>query len=290
MPTPNRSSNYRLLLFTLATFFLGDLQSVTAAAFGSAVGLELESVSGELHRDMAATLEKVHGWGFRSVELVGDYGLSPDALKSELAVHHLKAASAHFPYAKFRDAPDQLAAEGAALGISLMGCPSLPQRDALDKAGCDDAIAVFNRAGEILAKRGIKFFYHPHGYEFKPFGQGTLFDYLVRNTNPQYVHFQMDIYWIVHAGQDPVQLLERYPNRWISMHLKDMRKGAPTGVFNGQVKRGDFAPIGHGQIDVVGAMRVARRLGITSYFIEDESSSPDTGIPESLRYLNAVSW
>ncbi len=188
------------------------------------------------------------------------------------------------------DSPLQLAEEANALGLTAIGCPSMPQRDALDEAGCRSAIALFNRAGKILAEHGVRFFYHPHGYEFKPFGQGTLFDLLVTNTDPRCVHFQMDIYWIVHAGQDPVKLLERYPDRWISMHLKDMRKGAPTGLFNGNINRKDFVPIGQGQIEIVSAMRLAQKNGVQSYFIEDESSSPETGIPQSMRFLNSVSW
>lgn len=264
--------------------------TVGASPFPVPVGLELESVSGPLHKDMKGTLEEVHKWGFTTVELVGDYKLSPEALKTELASHHLKATSAHFPYAAFRDNPEHIADEASALGLPIVGCPSLPQRDALDEKGCRDAIEMFNRAGKILSQRGIQFFYHPHGYEFKPFEDGTLFDLLVKGTHPQDVHFQMDIYWIVHAGQDPIKLLQRYPDRWVSMHLKDMRKGAPVGVFNGNIDRKDFVPIGEGQIDVAGIMRAANKLGVKSYFIEDESSSPESGIPLSLKYLGSKSW
>ena len=263
---------------------------VAAEPFKEPVGLQLESVNGPLRKDMAATLEKVHGWGFTEVELVGDYKLSPSALKAELAEHKLKAVSAHFPYATFRDAPEKLAEEAKALGLVTIGCPSVPQHDAFDEAGCREAAEMFNHAGQIMSEHGITFFYHPHGYEFKPFGQGTLFDLLVTNTNPKYVHFQMDIYWVVHAGQDPIKLLKRYPNRWVSMHLKDMRKGAPTGIFNGTINRKDFVPIGQGQIDIVGAMQLAHKLGVKSYIIEDESNSVDTGIPQSLSFLNSVAW
>lgn len=264
--------------------------SVTAEPFKTPIGLQLESVNGGMHKDMAGTLEKVHNWGFTEVELVGDYNLSPSALKAELAEHKLKATSAHFPYATFRDAPDKLAEEAKALGLVTIGCPSLPQHDALDESGCRAAAEMFNHAGQIMSEHGVKFFYHPHGYEFKPFGQGTLFDLLVTNTNPKYVHFQMDIYWIVHAGQDPIKLLKRYPDRWVSMHLKDMRKGAPTGIFNGTINRKDFVPIGQGQIDIVGAMKLAYKFGVKSFIIEDESSSADTGIPQSLTFLKSVTW
>jgi sugar phosphate isomerase/epimerase len=261
-----------------------------AAEFPDPVGLQLESFSGPMHDKRGATLEKVRKLGFKYVELVGDYGQTPDKLTEELSAHGVKATSAHFPYARFRDDPKGVAAECAALGLTLAGCPSLPQRDDVDEKGILAAAAMFNRAGEAMAAQGLKFFYHPHGYEFKPRGQGTLFDLLMEKTDPRYVHFQMDVYWIVHAGVDPVKLLKRYPDRWVSMHLKDMRKGAPTGLFNGNVNRPDFVPLGHGQIDIKEVMRTAHEIGVRSYFIEDESASPDTGIPLSLQFLRTTTW
>ncbi len=263
---------------------------VAAAEFPDPVGLQLESFSGGMHNNRADTLEKVHHLGFKVVELVGDYGQSPENLKAELRAHGLAATSAHFPYARFRDDPKSVATECAALGLTLAGCPSMPQRDDLDEEGVLKAAEMFNRAGKAMAERGIKFFYHPHGYEFKPHGQGTLFDLLMEKTDPKFVYFQMDIYWIVHAGVDPVKLLKRNPDRWVSMHLKDMRKGAPTGEFNGHVNRPDFMPLGRGQIDIMGVMRTAHQIGIRSYFIEDESSSPDKGIPQSMQFLRMAAW
>lgn len=243
-----------------------------------------------MHQDRAVTLNKVRNLGFKYVELVGDYGQSPAELKKELGGRSLVATSAHFPYAKFSDDADGLANEAAALGLTYIGCPSLPQRDDLDEQGVLAAATVFNHAGEAMTARGLKFFYHPHGYEFKPYKNGTLFDLLVEKTNPEFVHFQMDVYWIVHAGQDPVQLLQRYPNRWVSMHLKDMKKGAPTGLFNGHLNHSDCVPLGQGQIDIVKVIETAHQIGVRSFFIEDESASPNKGIPQSLQFLRTAKW
>jgi sugar phosphate isomerase/epimerase len=263
---------------------------VAASEFPSPVGLQLESFNGGMHNERSNTLDKVHRLGFKAVELVGDYGLSPDELKAELKSHGLAATSAHFPYTRFRDDPKGVAAECAALGLLLAGCPSMPQRDDLDEQGVLKAAEMFNRAGEAMSAKGLKFFYHPHGYEFKPHGSGTLFDLLMEKTDPKLVYFQMDVYWIVHAGVDPVKLLKRNPDRWVSMHIKDMRKGTATGEFNGHVNRPDFVPLGRGQIDIVSVMRTAHEIGVKSYFIEDESSSPDKGIPQSVQFLRTVAW
>jgi sugar phosphate isomerase/epimerase len=261
-----------------------------AQSYTGSTGLQLESVSGQLKQNMSGTLEKVHNFGFKYVELVGDYNLSPAGLKAELQAHDLTAVSAHFPYARFRDDPEGLAREAKALGLEFVGCPSLPQREALDEKGCRDAIAIFNRAGEIMAKQGIKFFYHPHGYEFKPFGNGTYFDLMMAETKPEFVHYQMDVFWIVHAGQDPVKVLQKFPGRWVSMHLKDMRRGTPVGGFGGHSDQKSFVALGRGEIDMPGVLRTAQQQGVKWYFIEDESAVPDAQIPVSLRYLRTVKW
>jgi sugar phosphate isomerase/epimerase len=282
---------YHCFLAGLLAFSAGVLPSRSADdSFSDRIGLELQSLNKTIRKDMSGTLEKAHNFGFKYVELVGDYNLSPAALKAELQAHHLVATSVHFPYEKFRDNPEAVATEAVALGLTYAGCPTIPQRDALDEQGCRDAITVFNHAGEVLAAHGIKFFYHPHGFEFKPSGDGTLFDLLVAKTDPKFVHFQMDIFWIVHAGQDPVKLLERYNTRWISMHLKDMKKGAPTGLFTGKTAAANFVAIGQGRIDVPGVLRAARKIGITSYFIEAESATPEHEIVESVQYLRELKW
>jgi sugar phosphate isomerase/epimerase len=282
-------TSFRIAALALVMAFATG-QTCRSESFSGQTGLQLESVSGALKQNMSATLERVHNFGFKYVELVGDYNLSPDALKAELHAHGLTAVSAHFPYAKFRDDPEGVAREAAALGLSYAGCPSLPQRDALDEKGCRDAIAVFNRAGEAMSKQGVKFFYHPHGYEFKPHGDGTYFDLIMSETKPEFVHFQMDVFWIVHAGQDPVKLFQKFGDRWISMHLKDMKAGTVTGGFNGHAEKAAFVPLGRGQIDMPAVLREANKLGIQWYFIEDESAHPEAQIPISLIYLRDVKW
>ena len=96
------------------------------------------------------------------------------------------------------------------------------------------AITVFNKAGKVLKENGLSFCYHPHGYEFRPYQDGTLFDYLVKNLNPEYANFEMDVFWIKHPGQEPVALLEKYKGRFKLMHLKD-RKPGTEGNQNGEL-------------------------------------------------------
>jgi sugar phosphate isomerase/epimerase len=95
----------------------------------------------------------------------------------------------------------------------------------------------------------------------------------------------MDIFWVVHAGQDPVHLLWKYRFRWELMHLKDMRKGTPTGLLTGESDVTNCVPLGTGMIDWPPILRAAQKAGVQWYFIEDESPLSEDQIPQSLVYL-----
>ena len=149
---------------------------------------------------------------------------------------------------------------------------------------------MFNRAGEALAKEGIQFFYHVHGFEFQPHGKGTLLDLLFAETDSKHVAFEMDVLWIVFPGQDPVKLLEQYGRRWQLMHLKDLRKGVATGSLSGGTDLTNDVALGAGQVNWAAVLQAARKAGIKHYFIEDESPTVEDQIPQSLKYLKTVRW
>ena len=147
---------------------------------------------------------------------------------------------------------------------------------------------MFNAAGKALAEQGMKFYYHNHGYEFGPYRSGTLFDLLVAETDPKYVYFQMDVLWTVFPGQDPAKLLEKYPDRWLLLHLKDLKKGVATGSLSGHTELTNDVTLGTGQVDWPALLRAAQKVGVKYYFIEDESPTVVDQIPQSLSSSN--SW
>lgn len=128
-------------------------------------------------------------------------------------------------------------------------------------------------------------FYHAHGYEFEKFGDGTLFDLFMQETKPEFVSMQMDVLWIVFPGQDPVQMLEKYSNRWKLMHLKDLKKGIETGSLSGQTDVKNDVTLGTGQMNWEAIFAAARKQAIQHYFIEDESPTSMEQIPASLKFL-----
>jgi sugar phosphate isomerase/epimerase len=150
-----------------------------------------------------------------------------------------------------------------------------------------EAAEVFNKAGKLLADNGLSLCYHPHGYEFRPYLDATLFDYLVKETDPRYLNFEMDVFWIKHPGQDPVALLKKYPDRFLLMHLKDRRKGT-EGNQNGRADVETNVVLGTGDVGIAEIMREAKKAGVKHYFIEDESSHSVEQIPKSLDYLKKL--
>ena len=253
--------------------------------FKTVAGLQLYSVRDQMAKDPKGTLALVHSWGIKYVELAGTYGMSPEKFKGLLNQYDLEAVSGHFSFDEYAKDPEAVLSQARDLGLVEVGCAWIPHTGPFDEATCRHAIEVFNHAGELAAQHHMHFFYHTHGYEFQPYGDGTLFDLLVRETNPKNVKFEMDIFWIAHAGQDPVKLLEKYHHRWRLMHLKDMRKGTPTGLLTGSSDVNNDATLGTGLLDLPAILRAAHKVGVQWYFIEDESPHSEEQVPQSLVYL-----
>ena len=149
------------------------------------------------------------------------------------------------------------------------------------------AVEDFNRVGKKLKENGLTFAYHVHGYEFKPYKEGTLFDYIAQNTNPEWVSFELDVLWAYHGGADPVALLNKYGDRWKLMHIKDLKKGV-KGDHTGSTSTENDVAVGTGQIDIPAVLRAAKKAGIKHYFIEDESSRIRTQVPQTIAYLKSL--
>ena len=262
----------------------------TGRSFKGPVGIQLYSLRNQFAKDVPSSLDQVRGFGLEYVELAGTYNLPPMEFKKLLNTKGLKAVSGHFPFERVRDHLEDVVREAKALGLEYVGCAWIPHQGEFNEKNCREAISVFNRAGEVFAKEGFKLFYHLHGYEFHPHGEGTLLDLMMAETNPKYVSYQMDVFWVVHAGHDPVKLLEKYGSRFTSLHVKDMKQGTPTGLLTGHSDVSNNVPIGTGIIDWPGVLNASRKAGVKWYFIEDESPSVVEQVPLSLRYLERVKF
>jgi sugar phosphate isomerase/epimerase len=282
--------------------FLFPLLILTAAAhaielsgdFKGPLGLQLYSLRDSFKTDVPGTLDKVKALGFTDVETANTYGLGAEKLKALLNERGLRAISGHFQYEPLTKDLAGAVQEAKTLGLKFAVCPWIPHEEAgFTEADANRAAADFNKIGEAFKKEGITFAYHCHGYEFRPVKEGgsdTLFDVLVRETKPEFVSFEMDVFWVVHPGQEPAKLLAKYPNRWALMHLKDIRKGAQTGVFTGHAPLTDDVPLGTGQVNWPAVLKEAAKIGVKYYFIEDESPTVLDALPVTIKYLSTVKF
>ncbi len=277
------------ILALVATLFMTTIAQAGSLR-ASQIGLQLYSLRAQLQSDTPGTLDKVKAFGFQTVELAGTYSLTPEQFRQQLDARGLNAVSAHFPYERLRDDVEGVAHDAQVLGLKYVGCAWIPHTDPFDEKTCRAAAAVFNQAGQALAKHGLKFFYHSHGYEFQPCQDGTLFDLLMHETNPKFVNFEMDVFWIVHPGQDPVKLLQKYGKRWQLMHVKGMRDSTPTGLITGRSEVTNDVAVGQGKINYLPILQAAKKAGVKYYIIEDESPSSEQQIPQSLDFLKQARW
>jgi sugar phosphate isomerase/epimerase len=258
---------------------------------GISPGLQLYSLRGEFaEKGVQPGLDRTKSFGVEFVELAGTYTLPPAEFLGLLRERGLKAVSGHWPWDRWKKEPDAVAAEARALGLEFAGCAWAGHTAPFDEKQARETAEVFNKAGEATAKVGVRFFYHFHGFEFREHGTGTLADLIFAGTDPSKVYFQMDVLWIVFPGQDPVALLEKHAGRWVSMHLKDLKKGVKTGELTGKTDVRNNVVLGTGQVDWPAVLRAAKKVGVKYYFIEDESPTVVAQVPDSLRYLKQLKF
>lgn len=274
-------------MFTLVT------AALSAADFRDHLGLQLYSLRAQTKESTTGALDLAKSYGIKEVELAGTGSLTPEQFGAELKSRGLVPVSGHFGYALFEKDVAAVIKEAKTLGLKYVNVPYPPvgQDKMFSEELARKTAAKFNEWGEACKKAGLRFGYHPHGLEFRPTvgGNGeTVFDILMRETKPDLVYFQMDVYWVTYAGQDPVKLLEKYPKRWVTMHIKDMLKGLATGVHTGGTPPTAKVTVGQGQIDYPAILRAAQKAGVQHYFLEDETPTPLQCIPDSFAYLKAL--
>jgi sugar phosphate isomerase/epimerase len=241
--------------------------------------------------DPAAALDKAKALGFTEVETFSNPTPAPAELRKMLDARGLKAVSGHFGYDMFEKDLPKVIESAKALGLEYTGIAWIPHGTSFGMADVEKAAGNFNKWGAELAKHGLKFFYHCHGYEFGPVSAGekkTFMDVLMEKTDANTVAFEMDIFWVVLPGADPVHYLNAYPGRWQLVHLKDISKKAGLGVMTGKISTEFDVTIGTGQVKWPAVLAAAAKSGVKHYFIEDESPAAVTQIPESLKYLQSL--
>ena len=237
--------------------------------------------------DVAKTLDTIKMMGFTEME--GGGGRMPLEEFKKLCVDRgISIPSIGVGYDQLVKSPDSVAYRAKIYGAKYVMCAWIPHDNGvLTFENAKKAVDDFNKAGKYLKEQGLIFCYHAHGYEFQPYENGTLLDYIFKNTNPEYVSFEMDIFWMQFGGGNPVELLKKYGNRWKLMHLKDMRKDTKKDL-TGLTGPENDVPLGTGQLDIPNILKEAKKIGIAHYFIEDESNYVNEQVPQSIKYLKSL--
>ena len=265
------------------------LPAFAKPAFKAEVGINIYSLRYLAEKDLRKTLALIRELGFRKVEVGNLHGRTPATFLSMLKSQGLVATSMGAAYKALNADIGPIAAQANALGVSYVVCDTIPHSAkhivAKDVTAAADSL---NRWGERLAASGLSLCYHTHGTEFDPSPDGTHFDTLLKLTNPKFVNYEMDIFWIVYGFQDPVQFLRRYPKRFPLMHIKDIKKGTKLGLTPADVAEDDSVPLGTGIVNVEAALLAAQDTGVKHFYLEEEAVDAVPQIRQSLQYLKTL--
>jgi sugar phosphate isomerase/epimerase len=250
----------------------------TATGNLGAIGLQLYSVKDVLEKDLKGTLQQLADIGYKEAESYPGtkghyYGMEAKAFGDMLRDMGITLVSSHVGSGNKDSKPgawqqatlmqnfSELTAKAAETGQKYITCSSL---DGSLRKTTDDLKRVaelFNKSGETAKKAGLQFAYHNHAFEFEKVGNVMVYDYLLQNTDPELVKYEMDLFWVVNGGQDPLAYFKKYPNRFPLCHVKDMSKEDKT----------KNTEVGSGTINYKQILKAAKDAGMKHYLVEQES-------------------
>jgi sugar phosphate isomerase/epimerase len=268
------------------------------ARTGLPIGLQLYTLADQAKADLEGTLRAVAAIGFKTIELAGYEGRTPEQLRKAMDAVGLTTPSAHVQVqaqggeSSLDGDLSRLADEAHILGVKLIVMPIFyaPERfDLKPRAGeafgevlgrvggamtADDwkfNADFLNAKGAVLAKSGLRLAYHNHNVEFSPLaggkpGAGNGYEILLARTDPALVSFEMDAGWVTAAGQDPFALLKAHPGRFTAMHVKDIKATTKPNFVFAQ----DPTEVGSGMIDWIRLLPAAHAAGVRNFFVEQE--------------------
>jgi sugar phosphate isomerase/epimerase len=219
------------------------------------LALELYTVRDETARDFAGTLRQVAAIGYRAVETAGYGDLSPEALERLLNETGLRMVAAHVGLAALEEDLQRQIAYARAGGAEYLVVPWLPPELRADIDGLARRLQVL---GHRVRDEGLRLAYHNHDFEFARDGDGYLLDRLLAAVDPDLLALELDAYWAVYAGVDPLAYLRRHAGRVPLVHLKDMTPDR------------SFADVGEGTLDIRGIVAAAREAGTRIFVVEND--------------------
>jgi sugar phosphate isomerase/epimerase len=229
-------------------------------------GLQLYTLRDVMPNDPKGVLKQVGSFGYKQIESYQHssmgmfWGMKNTEFKKLMDDLGMNIVSSH---CNINEDFERKAAEAAEIGMKYLLCAYLGPQKTIDDF--KKFAETFNQRGEICKKNGIKFGYHNHDYGFVQLEGQYPQDVLMQNTDKSLVDFEMDIYWVVTAGQDPIAWFNKYPDRFKLCHIKDRKKGAPLANRDASVI------LGTGSIDFKKILKEADSKGMEYYIVEQEA-------------------
>jgi sugar phosphate isomerase/epimerase len=264
-------------------------RNLFANPYGKPIGLQLYTVREQLEKDVPGTLKQVAAIGYKEVEIYDLYGMSPGQFAKLLKDNGLTPVSGHYLLNVEKTQWEKKVAEARELGLKYMVHAIL---DPEERKSLDDYkrhVELFNKIADQTHQAGMQFCYHNHNFEFQKFDGVTVYDYLFKHLDPQLVQFEMDCFWVTHAGQDPVALFKKHPGRFPLLHIKDLKAGNPPSL-EFDARMGLFAEVGKGTIDWKRIFAAAPQGGMKHFFVEQDYCEvpPLESIRISYEYLHKL--
>jgi len=264
-------------------------ESLFASPYGKPIGLQLYTLRDLLEKDAPGTIRQLATIGYKDVEIYSLYGKTASEFGGILKDNGVTPSSGHYLLPAVKSEWDARIEDAKTLGLRYMVIAILPPEERKSLDDYKKLADLFNKAGEATQKSGIQFCYHNHNFEFQKFGDVMPYDYLLKTLDPKLVAFEMDCFWVTHAGHDPVAYFKKHPGRFPLLHIKDMKdKPAPTQELD--AKMGLFAPVGSGSIDWKRIFEAAKVGGMQHYYVEQDycETPPLEAIKMSHQYLDAL--
>jgi sugar phosphate isomerase/epimerase len=241
------------------------------------IGIQLYSVRNLMQQDMPGTLAQVAAAGYKEVEFAGYFGRTADQVRQLLAQNGLTSPSSHLQFDPFTGNASAVLAFSKAIGNEWAVIPYIPEERRKTMDDWKRITDLLNSLGAQAKSQGLRLAYHNHNFELADMGGGQRpLDFMLSNTDPSLVDFEMDLYWVVFGGGQPIEFFNRYPGRFPMVHVKDSA-GPPDNKM---------VDVGQGTINFPAIFALSDKAGIKHYFVEhDNPADPIATIRNSARYL-----
>ena len=286
----------------------------------NSIGVQLFSFPKLLEKDFNAGIKMVSEMGYKEIEMFGPFNFSVEAakkrwksitpilgfngsgyfghttkeIKTILDEHNIKVTSIHSDMDTMQTRMEEIAKESEQLGFEYVVLPAIPEEKRQTLDDYKRVVEEFNEIGGKAKQVGLKFVYHNHGYGFNKIENQVPIELVFDRTESNLVFFQMDLFWTIAGGMNPSDLLNAYPGRYVSMHVKDMKKLTRFSGDGGDPSQWmelfpEMTSLGDGVLDIPKIISTAQQQGVKHFYIEqDIVNNPEVALKKSFNYLKSL--